>query len=236
MSNQLDLKQEIQAEKKKFKTLSFAEKINYIKDYYSIHILAVLILVVVAVAVYHTYQEKNYDTELYVALINNDKSVWDEDIDSYEQMLSNGFAAHLGIDNDKKRVEIDNNYTIDYERDPEMSAYSAESLVAMIYGAHVDILLGDQKALDYFCDDEGTFFFSLDTIFDAQFLEKYKDRIVYYTPPKGNGPIPMAIDVTDCPYIQDAGLTLDQVFVTIFANTKRPENSIEYIRFILQEQ
>lgn len=232
MSNQLDLKQEIQAEKKKFKTLSFSEKIHYIKDYYSIHILAVLILCVVVVAVYCTYQAKNYDTELYVVLVNNDKSVWDEDIDSYEQLLSNEFARHLGIDNDTRRVEIDNNYTIDYETDPEMSAYSAESLVAMIYGAHVDVLIGDQKALDYFCDEEGTFFFTLDEIFDKEFLETNKDRIIYHTP-KGQSAIPFALDVTDCSFIREAGLTLDKVYIAIFANTERSETAIEYIKYIL---
>ena len=42
MSNQLNIKQEIKAEKNKFKSLPFKQKLTYIKDYYTIHIIAAL--------------------------------------------------------------------------------------------------------------------------------------------------------------------------------------------------
>lgn len=234
MSNQMDLKQEIRAEKGKFKTLSFGQKIAYIRDYYWIHILAVIIIAITVFAIYRTYKAQNYNTVLYAALVNNDKSVWDEDTDSYESMLSDSFEQYLGVDGEKDRVIIDNNYTLDYDRDPEMSVYSAESLVAMIYAAHLDILIGNELSLDYFCEDEDTFFYNLNEIFDDDFLEKHQDKIVYYTYTSGTT-VPIAFDITNCKLCREAGLTVNPVFISVFSNTERLDTSVEYIRFILEE-
>lgn len=235
MSNQLDLKDEIKAEKKKFKTLNFDQKISYIIDYYWIHILTVIIIAITAFAIYKTYQAKNFDTVLYTVLINNDKSVWDDDTDKYELALSQSFADYIGVDNDKERVIIDNNYIIDLEKDAEMSVYSAESLVALMYGNGLDIHMGNMLSLDYFCEDEYTFFYDLRDIFDEEFLEKHKELIVTHTYKDGTE-VPIAFNVTDCKLIQEAGLTVNPVIICVFHNTTRLETAVEYIEFILEEK
>lgn len=234
MSNQMNLKQEIKAEKSKFRQLSLGEKFNYIKDYYLIHIIAVIIIIITAFAIYRTYQSKNFNTVLYAVLINNDSSVWNEDIDSYEARLSAPFEEHLGIDGKKDRVVIDNNYILDYDRDAEMSVYSAESLVAMIYASSIDIHIGNELSLDYFCEDNDTFFYNLNEIFDEDFLEKYKDKIIYYTYTDGTC-VPIAFDITDCKLTKDASLTISPVLIAVFSNTARLESAVEYIQFILEE-
>ncbi|MDD6573240.1 MAG: hypothetical protein PUF12_12725 [Thermoflexaceae bacterium] len=233
MSNQMDLKQEIKAEKGKFKKLSFGEKITYIKDYYWMHILAVIIIAITIFAIYQTYKSQNYNTVLYTVLVNNDKSMWDEDTDSYESVLSKSFEQYLGVDGDKDRVIIDNNYVLDYDRDSEMSVYSAESLVAMIYASHLDLLIGNELSLDYFCEDEDTFFYNLDEIFDEEFLQKYEDKIIYYTYTNGTT-VPIAFDITDCKLSREAELTVNPVLISIFSNTERLDTAVEYIKFILE--
>lgn len=235
MSNQMDLKQEIKTEKAKFKSLSFGDKIAYIKDYYSMHILVVVIVVITIFAIFKTYEAKNFNTVLYVALVNNDKSVWAEDDDSYERKLSAPYAQHIGIDNDNDRIIIDNNYILDYDRDEELSVYSAESLVAMIYGANLDILMGNELSLEYFCEDEYTFFYTLDTIFDEELLKNHADKIIYHTYADGTS-VPVAFDVTDCQYIKDAELTIAPVYVSVLENTTRLDTSIDYIRHILESK
>ena len=72
MSNQLNIKQEIKAEKNKFKSLPFKQKLTYIKDYYTIHIIAVIIGIIIVIACYHTYQSNNYNLYYYV----EDKDSW----------------------------------------------------------------------------------------------------------------------------------------------------------------
>ncbi len=235
MSNQMDLKQEIKEGKSKFKTLSFGQKLIYIKDYYSLHILVAIILVITAFAIYKTYEAKNFNTVLYVALVNNDKSVWDEDDDSYETLLSAPYAASIGIDNDKDRVVIDNNYIMDYDRDSEMSVYSAESLVAMIYAANLDILMGNELSLDYFCEDDYTFFHPLDVIFDEALLNKHQDKIIYHTYKDGTK-VPVAFDVTECAFIKNANLTLAPVYVSVLENTNRLDAATSYICYILESE
>ena len=235
MSNKLDLKQEIKAEKGKFKSLPFGEKLTYIKDYYSVHIIAVVIIIIAAYAIFITYRDKNFNTVLYAVLINNDKSLWSEDVDSYEYHLSKPFADYLGIDNDKDRIVIDNNYILDTDRDEEMSVYSAESLVAMFYGKHIDIHIGNELSVQYFCQDDDTFFYPLNTIFDEEFLEKYKDRIYYHTYADGTK-VPVAFDITDCSFTKDASLTVNPVLIAVFCNTERLDTATEYIRFILDQE
>lgn len=234
MSNQKNLKEEIKEGKSKFKELSFGAKIGYIKDYYSIHIFAVIVVIIAAFAIYRTYQAQNFDTVLYAVLINNDKSVWDEDEDKYAKRLSEPFEAYLGIDGDSERVVIDNNYILDYDRDAEMSVYSAESLVAMFYSAHIDIHIGNRLSLDYFCQDDDCFFFDLRKVFDEEFLNRHEDKIVYCTFSDGTQ-IPVAFDISGCKLVKDAELTVSPPLIAIFFNTKRPDTAVEYVRFILDE-
>lgn len=233
MSNQLNRKQEIKQEKKKFNSLPLNQKIGYIKDYYSIHIIAVIVICLIGFFVYKTYQEKNYNTYLYAVLINNDTSDWDSDIDSYEHNLSSGFAEHVGIDNVNDRVVIDNNYIINIEKDHEMSVYSAETLVALMYGKGIDVVIGDNLAIDYFCDDDYTFFYEYNTLFDDDFIKKYEDKLVWHTY-DNQDKVPIAFDVTDCAFIKNANLTVNPVYISIVSNTEHLEAAMEYVKFILE--
>lgn len=234
MSNQKNLKEEIREGKGKFKELSFREKIGYIKDYYSIHILAAIIIIIAVFAIYRTYKEQNFETVLYTVLINNDKSIWDEDEDKYAKGLSDPFEAYLGIDGKEQRVVVDNSYILDYDRDAEMSVYSAESLVAMFYGSHIDVHIGDRLSLDYFCQDNDCFFYDLRNIFDEDFLKRHEDKIEYCTFTDGTK-IPVAFDISDCKIAQELDLTISPPLIAVFFNTKRLDTAVEYIRFILDE-
>lgn len=234
MSNQKSLKEEIKEGRGKFKELSFSAKIGYIKDYYSIHILAVVILIIAVFAIYRTYQEQNFETVLYTVLINNDKSVWDEDEDKYSKGLSDPFEAYLGIDGKQKRVVVDNSYILDYDKDAEMSVYSAESLVAMFYGSHIDVHVGNRLSLDYFCQDNDCFFYDLREIFDEEFLKRHEDRIEYCTFTDGTQ-IPIAFDISNSKIAQESEITVSPPLIAVFFNTKRLDTAVEYIRFILDE-
>lgn len=234
MSNQKDLKQEIKEGKSKFKELSFGGKIGYIKDYYSIHIIAAIIIVIVIFSIYRTYQAQNYETILYTVLINNDKSIWDEGEDKYAKGLSDPFEAYLNIDGDSQRVIVDNNYILNYDKDSEMSVYSAESLVAMFYGAHMDVHIGDQLSLDYFCQDDDCFFYDLREIFDEEFLKKHKDQIVYCTFSDGTQ-IPIAFDISECKIVKETEVTASPTLIAIFFNTGRLDTAVEYVKFIMDE-
>lgn len=235
MSNQMNLKQEIKAEKGKFKSLSFGEKIAYIKDYYWMHILTVIIIAVVIYSIFITYKSKDFNTVLYCALVNNEKSLWDPDTDSYESLLSKPFEEYLGIDGDKDRIIIDNNYILDYERDSEMSVYSAESLVAMIYSSQLDILIGNELSLNYFCEDDDTFFHPLNEIFDDEFLNRHQEKIIYHTYKDGTK-VPVAFDISECTLTKEAALTVSPAYISVYANTTRLDTAKEYIQFILDEK
>lgn len=232
MSNQLNLKEEIREGKKQFKSLSFYNKLIYIKDYYSLHILTVIIIAVVIFAAYRTYQAKNFNTVLYAVLINNDKSIWDDDTDSYESKLSDPFEEYLGIDGDADRFIIDNNYILNPDKDLEMSAYSAESLIAMIFASQVDIHIGDKLSFEYFSADDELFFYDLRELFDEDFLERHKDKIIYQLMTNGDS-IPTGFDISSSQIVKDAGLTTSPTIISIFSNTTQPETAVKYIRFIL---
>ncbi|MCR5216087.1 MAG: hypothetical protein K6C69_04055 [Lachnospiraceae bacterium] len=235
MSNQKDLKEEIRSEKAKFKELPFGEKIAYIKDYYWMPIVAVILGILLIYALIQTFIAKNYDTVLYVVLVNNDKSVWDDDIDRYENALSADYAAYIGVDNVKERVIVDNNYVLDWEKDAEMSIYSAESLTAMIYAGHFDVVFSDDPGMDYFCEDEYTYFYNLEEIFSAEYLEAHKDQIYYYTYKDGHSE-PIAFLVKEEPKVAAAGLTIDPVYVGVISNSTRTEQAVDYIQFMMSEE
>lgn len=234
MSNQLNIKQEIKAEKNKFKSLPFKQKLTYIKDYYTIHIIAVIIGIIIVIACYHTYQSNNYNTVLYAVLVNNSQVIWVNEEDSYTYRMGHPFEEYLGIDGQKDRVIVDNNYILNYSKDSELSVYSSESLVAMFYNAKLDIHIGDKYSIEYFSKDQDSFFYDLRDIFDEEFLKKHEDKIVTCSYPDG-AVIPVAFDISDTRLVKEAELTVSPALIAVFSNTKHLDTAKEYIRFILEE-
>lgn len=232
MSNQKNLKEEIKENKGKFKSLSFAGKIGFIRDYYWLHISAVILAIILIISIVHTVRVNSYNTAINVIITNNTVADWVEENDVLEAYIINGFAAYTGLDNVNDRIFVNDYYLVADARDSELSAINSQTLTAMFAGCDIDIYIGDNKSINYFASDTDPFFTDLSSFLDAAAFEKAKDMLVYFTYKDGNN-FPFAIDVTDTPFAKQAGFVSDQVIIAIPDNTTRPEMCAEFINYVL---
>lgn len=230
-SKQPSLKEEIKDNKAKFKDLSFKGKINFIKDYYKLHIYAVIFVILLIGAIIWTVRDNNYNTVINVIITNNTVIDWVSDEDALETYIINGYVAHSGVDNVSDRVFVNDYFLVADARDSELSAINSQTLTAMFSGKEIDVYFGDNKSLDYFASDIDPFFYDLTLILDEQFLEKISDIIVYYTFKNGDK-MPYALDVTNTSFAKAAGFVNDEVYLAIPNNTERLEASLDFISYV----
>jgi hypothetical protein len=232
MSNQKSLKEEIKENRGKFRDLSLSGKIQFIADYYWLHILAVLVLILLGVSIVRTVRDNNYNTALNVIIANNTVVGWVEENDSLETAILDGIVPYLNVDNVNDRVFVNDYYLVADSRDSELSAINSQTLTAMFAGAQIDVFIADRKAVSYFSSDIDPFFYDLSTILDENTLKQLDGLLVEYTFKDGSS-IPYAIDVTDTPFAQNAGFVSDEVLITIPNNTERLDAAISFIQYVL---
>lgn len=232
MAGQKSLKEEIKENKKKFKDLSFLGKINFIRDYYWLHLLILLGTVVLVFSIIKTVQANDYETALNVIIANNTVVGWVEENDSLESAILDGIVPWLGVDNVKTRVFVNDYFLVADRRDPEGSAINSQTLTAMFAGKAIDVFIADNKALRYFASDTDPFFYDLRTILDEDMQTKLEDSFVYYTFKDKTG-IPYAIDVTDTPFAANAGFVSDEVYIAIPDNAIHTDAAVQFLAYVL---
>ena len=82
---------EIKEQKKKFKELSFTEKLQYIWEYYRLIIAAVIAVILIAASFINAYIRNNYDTVCAIAVCDGKLTGYDSDDD----ILTKGFTEYV---------------------------------------------------------------------------------------------------------------------------------------------
>lgn len=232
MAGQKSLREEIKENKEKFRELSFLGKLNFIKDYYWLHILVILCAIILVLSIAKTVRDNDYETTLNVIIANNTVVGWVEENDSLESAILEGIVPWLGVDNVRDRVFVNDYFLVADKRDPEGSALNSQTLTAMFAGRMIDVFIADNKAIRYFASDTDPFFYDLRTILDEDTMKKLDDQLVYYTF-KDKTNIPYAIDVTNTPFAQNAGFVSDEVYITIPDNTLHLDAAIQFVQYVL---
>lgn len=224
------IKDEIKEEKKKFKTLSFFAKIQYIWQYYRYYILGVILAAAAVAAFINSYIRTNYDTVCYIAVAEGSIPNQADNTD----VLSTGFAQYLGVNGKSERIDIDYTYSIVGDAlDQPNTTIDINKIYTLASTANLDGYLTERELIDFFSSDQEAFLYDLRELLTDDELEKINDYLVYYTDGKGES-IPFAVDISNAPKVRDSGLVLKDPCYGVVVTSKYPENAVGFIRYIFE--
>ncbi|MDD3238948.1 MAG: hypothetical protein PHW47_02450 [Lachnospira sp.] len=224
------IRDEIKEEKKKFKTLSFFAKIQYIWQYYKFYILAVILVVVAVGAFINSYIRTNYDKVCYIAVAEGTIANHADDQD----VLSVDFTEYLGIDNKNERIDIDYSYSIVGDAlDQTNTNIDINKIYTLASTSNLDGYLTERDYIDMFSNSKETFLYDLRELLTTEELDKLADQLVYFTDGDGNS-IPFAVDISTAPVIKASGLQMNDPCYGIPVTTKYADNATAFIRYVFE--
>ena len=156
--------------------------------------------------------------------------------DSSSTELLDSFVDYAGIDTKKHDAYIDASMHYGDAAD-NMTGYGyvdLEKSMAVIAAKELDVLVGDQSAFDYYCKSE--VFSDITTVLPDDLMEQFKDKLYYYTNEETNETLPLGIDVSDAPKLQEYhyydGIT---AYFGFIVHSDSVDNAIAFLRYIYEE-
>lgn len=159
--------------KKAFATMSRKEKFAYFWDYYKIHTIAVIFVIVCAVSFIRQMQA-NKPYAFYAAFINSVFGLEDET----SEILENEFQEYAGIDPEAYQVCIDTSLSFSASGGSQYEMANRQKLVAMMNAGDIHVIIADTEAFDGYARAET--FYDLSTLLTKEELTAYAD-LFYYT-------------------------------------------------------
>ena len=161
-------------QKQALSTMSFKDKLAYFWDYYKIHTLVAVCLVIVAVSVIHQLVT-NKDYALYATIINTGTA-------GYEDETAAKWAAEFGeyaqIDTDKYQVLIDATMVLTESPDSQIRIANQQKMAAMMQTGTISAQIAETETFEEYAQFEC--YYALEDVLSAEQIEKYRPYF-YYT-------------------------------------------------------
>ncbi|MGN0318561.1 MAG: hypothetical protein ACI4E1_11590 [Lachnospira sp.] len=222
---------EVKAQRKKFKTLSFTEKVGYIWQYYKLPIFSIILVTLAVISFVVAYRRNNYDTVFYVAVVDGYIENSSDDTDA----LTTGFTEYLGIDGKKEQADFDYGYTFVYDELglDKAGDVSVNKIYTLAYTSNLDGLLASYDYMWIYSTDSGLFLSDLRALLseeEMETLEDMEDVIIYYERQDGEK-IPFAVDLTKSDVISASGLQMEHPSYGVIASAPNADNATDFIRY-----
>ena len=239
------MRDEIREQNAKLKNAPLKEKLSYFKEYYLKTTLIVVAVTIFVGSLAYTMITAPDDTAFSAAFFNDTGL-------SSDTTLAESFAEYAQIDTSEHEVYIDATFTFpgftSVEAEPSTDATTGisssmgsyqdyigiEKVMAMMATSELDIIAGDAETFEYFSRSEC--FHTLTDILSAELLEKYADRIYYFTNEETGETLPLGIRINDAPkIIEHHYYTQDEAYIGFVANSNSLDNAILFLEYIYME-
>lgn len=209
--------------KKNLEGMTFGEKVDHIWTYYKeiffVMAIAGLLLFVFAWTLFAPKKEVVFGGAL--CNVSMKQSCYYYLTEEYHERIGAGNrekvdVASLVFTQPTLVSEVDNSYK------------QSMSLISMVEAKTVDYMMLDQYAMEYYIPYE--LYIDLREIFTSEELESWGDKVIK-AQPEGGEAYPIAIDITELPFIQEA--SGKQIFIAFAANTERPDLCRDVWEYIL---
>lgn len=234
--------QEANAPKQFLSEMTTKQKLAYIFQYYTWHMIGIVVAVVVLIVIGKTIYHASQPTVLNLAFINNNGEVAMQDYvrESYREYYGLDDKNHINIYcNFNKSSNGENMYEEGASLDDEMSLYmqspADESMSYTMTVTVLDAMICDEKAVELYASAEETA--AIENVIPEELYKKIEDRVVIKSDPnksKLDGePYGVAIDVSDTEFIKNCNLTYDKAYLVVpSTRTMNEENVVNFINFI----
>lgn len=217
-----------QKEEVHFKDLDRKKKLSFIWDYYKWPIIVVIGLVITLAISLPQLIENSKEIVLYSAFVNTQLS----DTNEIHPLLQE-FAEEKEIDLDGKRMMLDCSMIINHENPSNFSMECSQKLTAMFSAKKLDVVVADKETYENY--EVFGVYEDLEKLMDEEFIEKYKDKLVYSSTNDSNEKHAYAIEVTDSKVLQEYKAYLVPAYFSIAVNAQHPENAVEFLEYLMEE-
>lgn len=201
------------------KRLHGKDRLQYIWDYYKLHMAIILIfLYIIGYILYGQLTHK--ESVLYTAFVNVNAG------EEVTTQLTSDFIKHLDLSPSKNKVYT---YTGLYLTTNDSNPYfeytyaSRTKILGAIGAEQLDIVLMNKEAFDAF--SEAGYLCDLKTLLSEQAPDFYQNFADFLVDQYG-------LDVSKIGLISEAGFD-DIVYAGIVENSQRKETAMEYLKYIL---
>ncbi|NLG04070.1 MAG: hypothetical protein GX567_09630 [Clostridia bacterium] len=225
---------EIKQEHKKLKFMTKQEKIQYIWEYYKLHIAVTIVAIIFLSLLIHDLIEGNKPVHLYACLVNANMST------QTESTLLDDYIAYAGIDTKKENTAIDMSMHIDLDSMDQVSLAYQQKIMALLSSKDLDVLIADNEMIQKYGEMEA--FLDLESVLPEALKDELEKKGYEYVTCKlesgemstigisiGNSRV-LAMDGDFGAYEQDS----HPVF-TIPATSVRLDQSLEFLRFLISQ-
>lgn len=220
------------SEVRKWPEMDQQQKIQYLKDYYLLPAVGVILLIAVAVSLIWHVARPRTENLLYAAVI--DESLDEKKLAQVTADMSN----LLGADGKRKTVQIDDSF---YVKDGAL-----DKLQVYLHSQQIDVVILDRELFEEYAGYG--YFESLDEVTGEDLEKKYgesyqyaagykeDDEVSFEDHETGQGEVkPYRISLSgDNRFTEMSEYIKDPVFA-VAVGTKNPENALKFLEYLMEE-
>lgn len=220
------------SEVRKWPEMDRQQKIQYLKDYYLLPAVGVILLIAVAVSLIWHVARTRTENLLYAAVI--DESLDEKKLAQVTADMSN----LLGADGKRKTVQIDDSF---YVKDGAL-----DKLQVYLHSQQIDVVILDRELFKEYAGYG--YFESLDEVTEEDLEKKYGESYQYAAGYKEDDEVSFEDHETGQGEVKPYGISLsgdnrftemseyikDPVFA-VAVGTKNPENALKFLEYLMEE-
>ena len=218
------------SEVRKWPEMDWQQKIQYLKDYYLLPAVGVIILIAVAVSLIWHVARPRTENLLYAAVI-------DESLDEKKlAQVTADMSDLLGADGKRKTVQIDDSF---YVKDGAL-----DKLQVYLHSRQIDVVILNRELFEEYAGYG--YFESLDEVTEEDLEKKYGESYQYAAGYKEDHEVSFEDHETGQGEVKPYGISLsgdnrftemseyikDPVFA-VAVGTKNPENALKFLEYLM---
>lgn len=220
------------SEVRKWPEMDRQQKIQYLKDYYLLPAVGVVLLIAVAVSLIWHVARPRTENLLYAAVI-------DESLDEKKlAQVTADMSDLLGADGKRKTVQIDDSF---YVKDGAL-----DKLQVYLHSQQIDVVILNRELFEEYAGYG--YFESLDEVTEEDLEKKYGESYQYAAGYKEDDEVSFEDHETGQGEVKPYGISLsgdnrftemseyikDPVFA-VAVGTKNPENALKFLEYLMEE-
>lgn len=207
-----------------FKALSNKAKVQYIWDYYKLHILAAIVIGSIVIGL--TYHFITYRKPVLSVIMINIQTTSDNAEAAFSE-----FSDAAGYDKKKEPIDVSSN--LQFSDDPNATNNYNDYMVlsTMIGAGGQDLFFGTGTIFKDYAE-EGALM-DLRTYVSDDLLDKYKDHLIYSTDDGESESYPCAIELTDNAWFKKYSLYDGTCYFGVFSRSEQKDYYTRFADFLL---
>lgn len=217
----------LQQLKDTLKDMTWEERLEHLWEYYKWYAIGFVAVVAIIVSVICSWVENSKEV-LYSGVTVN-MAITEEGA----AYLQDELFQKLRGEDETQRVDLTQHSLANLEeaKDASYALSNAMKLASMITAGEVDYVILDAYSLSYYSSNDS--FNSLEALFTPEFLAQFEGKIVTFKSDDNNQEYPVAIDISDMPFVKKNIASVDKVYIAFPGNTGRNARNVEFLEYLM---